>query len=139
MDVLPYSANIEQPPVYSFDGRNELMVAVASLSLGGAERIVLDWAARIHPRWRVHLIVLRDRDKEWHVPSYIRVTRVEKLFIAKGGRITDKDAQRLGILRSIGAEIAKNVIPACTCHLLREDERNALGESGATIITVLHN
>ena len=139
MDVLPYSANIEQPPVYSFDGRNELMVAVASLSLGGAERIVLDWAARIHPRWRVHLIVLRDRDKEWHVPSYIRVTRVEKLFIAKGGRITDKDAQRLGILRSIGAEIAKNVIPVCTCHLLREDERNALGESGATIITVLHN
>ena len=52
---------VEQPPLRDERFNNELTVAIASLSIGGAERIVLDWASRISPRWNVHLIVLRNR------------------------------------------------------------------------------
>ena len=140
MELLTPSDNTEQPPLYSLQERNELTVVVASLSLGGAERIVLDWATRIHPRWHAHLIVLRDRNKEWPVPSHIKVTRVESdARFLTGPKSVSKHNRRLYVLQMLGAEIAQSVIPVCIAHLLREDERTALGMHGATIINVLHN
>lgn len=140
MNALVSSANVLQPPAYSLRGRNELTVAVASLSLGGAERIVLDWANRIYPRWRVHLIVLRDREQEWKVPSHVRVTRLsEPRFTNITPKLASMHLRRLQYLSIIGREIAQSPIPICVCHLLSRAERDALGSSGASITTVLHN
>lgn len=137
--VLSPEAVVEQPPEINAHLRCEISVAIASLSIGGAERIVLEWAARIYPRWKVNLIVLRNRDQEWPVPSFIKVTRVVplgmKVFDYKGGQ----HEYRMNRLREIGREIAESENPTCTCHLLQQEERAALAEGGASIITVLHN
>lgn len=141
MGILVPTATVDQPEAYSLKGRNELTVAIASLSLGGAERIVLDWANRIYPRWNIHLIVLRDREKEWKVPPHVRVTRLQSdpRFQAIVPRLETMHLRRLQYLRLLGAELAQSSIPVCACHLLSEDERSALGSLGASIVTVLHN
>ncbi len=59
MNPIISSYATEQPALLS-QGNNEFNVAIAGLALGGAESIVLDWATRIYPKWRVHVIVLRD-------------------------------------------------------------------------------
>ena len=125
MDIALASPHVEQPPLYRGAVR-ELTVAIASLSLGGAEKIVLDWANRIYPSWRVHLIVLRDRTEEWSVPPFVRVTRV-------GGKYSPAD------LRKIGEGIAQSGNPVCVCHLLSQKERTALSSGGAVVVPVLHN
>lgn len=122
--VLKQTAN-EQPPVRKISN-NELNVAIASLSLGGAERIVLDWARRIYPKWKVHLIVLRDRPQEWPIPPFVRATRLH-------GKDFSKELTRLG------KNIAEDGNGICVAHLLSKKERLALAEGGATIIPVLHN
>lgn len=117
--------SIQQPIMYE-NTSNELTIAIASLSLGGAEKIVLDWASRIYPKWRVNLIVLRDRNDEWPVPHFVKVTRLH------GKDLIEK-------LESVGAKIASGPIPVCVCHLLTRPQRNALSESGVNVIPVLHN
>jgi hypothetical protein len=101
-------------------------VAIAGLALGGAERIVLDWARRIQPPWTPHLIVLRDHVHEWPVPPSVPITRL-------GG--VDVHAR----LAQIGSAIARSAVPVCVCHLLTSAERRALGSSGAFIVPVIHN
>ena len=125
MDLVVSAEKVEQPPLLPNDN-NELHVAVSSLSIGGAERIVIDWATRIYPRWKTNLIVLRDREKEWPVPSFIRVMRLH-------------NKQRIEQLRSVGKKIAASNNPICVCHLLNKKERDALAESGVYAIPVLHN
>lgn len=125
MELTVPSIPIEQPPVHVRYG-NELTVAIASLSIGGAERIVLDWAARIYPRWRVHLIVVKDRDTEWPVPDFVRVTRLANTRI-------------LEQLEELGRDIAAKPIPVVTCHLFKKAWRDALIRGGAKVVTVLHN
>ena len=125
MSLFVDQSNIEQPPLYK-TGVTELHVAIASLSLGGAERIVLDWARRIHPQWKVHLIVMKDREQEWPVPDFVRVTRLH-------------DKNIIGQLRALGKEIAGSDNPVCVCHLFKKIWRDALSEHGASIVTVLHN
>lgn len=125
MELIVDSQNVEQPPLLQ-NNNNELHVAISSLSIGGAERIVLDWATRIYPKWKTHLIVLRDRDKEWPVPPFVKVTRLH-------------NKQLIEQLRVIGKEIATSGNPVCVCHLLHKKERDVLGESGACVIPVLHN
>lgn len=128
-----------QPPVFEIID-NELTVAISSLSIGGAERIVLDWARRIYPCWRVHLIVLRNRNQEWFVPSFIRVTRLEDAdLLARFPSDMDISLKRLAQLRGIGGDIGKKPNPVIVCHLLNQKERQALAEGGASIVTVLHN
>lgn len=141
MNISVGFERLVQPPSYPIGEDNELTVALSSLSLGGAERIVLDWANRIHPRWRVHLIVLRDRDKEWPVPPHIRVTRLERdtRFAPTARKFGTAHERRLHHLAALGKELAQNALPVCVCHLLNKDERDALGSYGARIVTVLHN
>lgn len=139
MDLVIDSANCEQPEVMSF-GSNELTVAISSLSIGGAERIVLDWAMRIYPRWKVHLIVLRNRTKEWPVPAYVKVTRLENPErMGPLKKLPDINARRAHQLRLLGKEIADSDNPVCVCHLLTKQERDALTEGGAHVVAVLHN
>jgi glycosyltransferase involved in cell wall biosynthesis len=116
---------VEQPPLYKTNS-NELTVAISSLSLGGAEKIVLDWATRIYPKWHVNLIVLRDRKEEWPVPNIITITRLHGKDLVKK-------------LQVVGKHVASSPRPVCVCHLLNQAEREALSKSGVNVIPVLHN
>jgi len=102
----------EQPPVRSLSS-NELTVAISSLSLGGAERIVLDWALRIYPQWHVHIIVLHDKVHEWSIPPYISLTRLHSKDIEKQ-------------LRILGEKISQTSNRVCVCHMLKQNERSEL-------------
>jgi glycosyltransferase involved in cell wall biosynthesis len=117
--------HVEQPAVLD-SAAGELTVALAGLAIGGAERVVLDWALRIQPPWSVHLIVLRDHPTEWTVPSSVKVTRL-------GG--AGLPAQ----LARVGRSVARSRVPVCVCHLLTADERAALGSGGAFVVPVIHN
>jgi glycosyltransferase involved in cell wall biosynthesis len=114
-----------QPPLLPRRS-GELTMAIASLALGGAERIVLDWAARLGPPWRAHLIVLRDDRQEWPVPHGVRLTRLH------GREVRET-------LRRLGRELAQSSHPVCLCHLLTRPERQALATGGAVPVPVLHN
>ena len=82
-----------QPPLLEQE-RHELTVLVGGLALGGAERIVIDWAARVHAARPVHIVVLRDHAHEWETPPGVRVTRL-------GG--VDLDAK----LTHVGRDVAQ--------------------------------
>ena len=60
--------SVDQPAAMRGECR-EVNAAIATLALGGAERIVLDWAAHCAGRYRTRLIVLDDVGDEWPVPS----------------------------------------------------------------------
>ena len=114
---------IDQPPVLQ-NMSNELHVVISGLALGGAEQIVLDWANRVFPKWRVHIIVLRNNKREWPVPSHISISRM------------DGSMSKLSL---IGEKIAISENPVCLCHLLRKHERDVLSKAGVTTVPVLHN
>jgi glycosyltransferase involved in cell wall biosynthesis len=116
---------IAQPPLVRCEDR-ELTVALASLAIGGAERIVLDWAARIDPARRVHIVVLRDQIHEWPVPAAVRLTRLGGVNVLE--QLTD-----------IGHLIAQSGSRVCVCHLLTGGERAALAGAGAFVVPVIHN
>lgn len=125
MNLMASPKTVEQPPVWLPES-SELTVVLSGLALGGAERIVLDWASRVYPRWQTYLIVLRDSSYEWPVPEFIRTTRLH------GKQITEK-------LQRLGQDIARSSNPVCLCHLLKQPERDALSSAGACVIPVLHN
>jgi glycosyltransferase involved in cell wall biosynthesis len=118
-------AAVDQPPCSEAPDA-ELTVAIASLAIGGAERIVVDWAARVSSAWAVHIVVLRDAPHEWAAPPAARVTRL------RGADVLDS-------LRSIGRRAAQSAVPVCVCHLLTQAERAALAHDGAFVVPVVHN
>lgn len=126
MVKLVISAEAKQPGLLSYENDNEFTVVIGGLALGGAERIVLDWARRIYPKWKVHLIVLRDHPQEWPVPAEIKITRLNNTNIIDN-------------LKQIGKQVAVSSNPTVLCHLLKEHERNALAHFGAMVVPVLHN
>lgn len=115
----------EQPPLMHAAGA-QVSAAIASLALGGAERIVLDWAASCTDRYRVRLVVLRDAEDEWPLPHGVEVTRLRGI---------DLHHQ----LEAAGAAHAAGGNPVVLCHLLTQDERHALARGGAHPVPVLHN
>ena len=125
--LLAPAAVPDQPPLLDLPPA-EVNAAVATLALGGAERIVLDWAARTAGRHRVRLVVLRDAPDEWHAPPGIEVIRLHG-----NGAL---DATRLAAL---GAAMAAGGNPLVLCHLLTAAERDALARGGARPVPVLHN
>ena len=116
---------MRQPPLMALE-RGELTAVIGGLSIGGAERIVIDWAARVRAVWPVHIVVLRDSPQEWRVPDTIRVTRLSGVDLER--RLTE-----------IGREIAHRGSSACVCHLLTGAERRALASGGAAVVPVVHN
>jgi glycosyltransferase involved in cell wall biosynthesis len=150
-----------QPPLLPRHG-GELAVALGGLALGGAERIVLDWAARVHPGRQVHLIVLRDHAQEWPVPAAVRLTRLhgrnviprlrqlgrDIVAVAAAvrrtrphGRDVLRRLHRLGsdITAAAAAAAHRGARPVCLCHLLTRAERDALAAGGVFAVPVLHN
>lgn len=104
---------------------------VASLSLGafrwgGAERIVLDWAAAAAARYRVRVVVLRSRAAEWRTAKGVEIVRL-------------RSNSPLGALEAEGSAIRATGNPVALCHLLTMAERDALKRGGALPIPVLHN
>lgn len=73
-----------------------LNVAVGSLALGGAEYIVLQWAARAAVRHGVRLLVMRNASQEWPTPSGIEITRLGGVDI---GRRLEMAGARLAAAR----------------------------------------
>jgi glycosyltransferase involved in cell wall biosynthesis len=122
---IPHCPAVPQPPL-PHRAAAELTAVIGGLAIGGAERIVIDWAVRVQAAWPVHIVVLRDSPHEWRVPEAIRVTRL-------GG--VDVETKLTGI----GREIAQRGSPACLCHLLTDAERRALAAGGAAVVPVVHN
>lgn len=115
----------DQPPLA---GRTTgiLHAAIASLALGGAERIVLDWAGIAARRYRVRLIVLRAAAAEWPLPDAVEVVRLDP-------------ANPQAALELQGRAIRASGNPVVLCHLLTAAERDRLRRAGATPIPVIHN
>lgn len=122
--LVPGSAP-EQPPLLDLPPA-WLNAAIGTLALGGAEHIVLDWAARSAGRHRVRVVVLREARDEWPAPRDVELVRL-------GGRDLEER------LRALGATMAAGGNPVVLCHLLTESERAALARGGASPIPVLHN
>ncbi len=127
--ILAPDAAAVQPPLLARTPQ-VLHAAIASLALGGAERIVLDWAARTLARstggFAVRIAVLRDAVPECEVPSGVEVVRFHG---------EDLEAR----LKAFGACAAAENSPVVSCHLLTQQQRNALRAGGAAPVTVLHN
>lgn len=113
---------IHQPPLDI-----TLHAALGSLALGGAERIVLDWARSAAARHRVRLVVLRDTPAAWPAPSGIDIVRLRA------------DLPLAAQLRHEGRVIASSGNPRVLCHLLKREERDALEQGGALPVSVVHN
>ena len=95
-----------------------MTAAIASLALGGAERIVLDWAASCAARYRTRLVVLHEVADEWPLPPGVEVIRL-------------RDADLASQLEAAGSAIASGGNPVVVCHLLTAPERAALARGGA--------
>ena len=120
----PGSAPLQLPLVEL--GRCEVSVAIGTLALGGAERIVLDWAARCAARRRVRIVVLRAAPVEWAVPPGVELARL-------------RSSDPMRELEAVGTEIASRGNPVVVCHMLSAAERIALARGGAYPVPVLHN
>jgi glycosyltransferase involved in cell wall biosynthesis len=116
-----------QPPAFC-PPTMEMTAIVSSLSLGGAQKIILDWASRIAPSWRVHLITIRNQAQEFSVPNHIRLTRL-------GGSGQDGYQK----LQQIAKKIAAGENPVVLAHLLSKKERDLMANEGCFVIPVLHN
>ena len=123
--LLAPIAAAEQPPIVQLPTLC-LHAAIGSLAIGGAERIVLDWAAAASRKHQVRLIVLRATPVEWPVPDGVEIIRLA-------------GADAIPALTREGARIAATGNPHVLCHLLTGAERAALQRGGALPIPVLHN
>jgi glycosyltransferase involved in cell wall biosynthesis len=115
----------DQPPLLDLPPA-EVNAALGTLALGGAERIVLDWAVRTAVRHRVRLVVLREAHDEWPAPPGVEVIRLHGVAL---------EAQ----LAALGAVMVAGGNPVVVCHLLTAAERDALARGGACPVPVLHN
>jgi len=132
--ILAPQAAAKQPPLL---GRPRspaqglrLHAAVASLALGGAERIVLDWAARSARTYGVRIAVLRDTSAEWPLPPGIEILRFH-------GKDIEARLAQFGAQAALEQEAGGS--PVVCCHLLTAEQRRALRAGGALTVPVLHN
>ena len=132
--ILAPQAAATQPPLLGREGSPaqalRLHAAVASLALGGAERIVLEWAARSARAHAVRIAVLRDTVPEWPVPPGVEIVR----FHGK-----DIDARLAQFGAQAALEQKARGTPVVCCHLLCADQRRALRSGGVLPVPVLHN
>ena len=125
MSLVVQPSLVNQPPLFKTNTAPLVMV-INGLALGGAEKIVLDWAVRVSRSRPVRLVVLRNSVNEYSVPPTVDVVRLH------GRNVRER-------LHSIGKQLVKSGQSVCLCHLLRQDERDALAEAGAVPVPVLHN
>jgi len=107
------------------DVRLPLRAVISSLALGGAERIVLEWAADALRRGRsIDLAVLNRATMEWQAPPALQVIRRETESM-------EQFAATLGRRWGPGTVVA--------AHLLRDAMLAQLQAHGLVPVPVLHN
>jgi glycosyltransferase involved in cell wall biosynthesis len=112
-------------PIYS--NEKTLRILIASLALGGAEKIVLDWAkAEVSRGYRVELAVLHQVNKEWPVSRGIKVIR-------------RSNGCTVNVFLSLLAQRWLASRGAISTHLIRDPQLNQLWKSGLKTIPVIHN
>lgn len=122
-----------QPPLHAATRQlPPLGAVIASLAVGGAERIVLDWAQRAAQRQPVWLCVLHDQPHEWPLPAKVRVVRLRSLNLEEGIARFSRQLSSQWDARELGR-------PSVLCHLTLQKHRDALARGGAAPVTVLHN
>ncbi len=103
----------------------DLTVFLASLAPGGAERVVLQWLARLDPAQHpVRLVVMGQAPAEYPVPAHVRVERLD-------------GAQRTARLAALGSSLRGG--RPVLCHLLDDDDLATLWAQGVATIPVVHN
>jgi glycosyltransferase involved in cell wall biosynthesis len=120
--LVASGSGTEQPPLAGLPDER-LTAVLPALALGGAERIVLDWAVRLRGRYPVHLVLLGKARAEYAVPAGVRVTRL--------------DGEPA--LSELGRSLAASANPVCLCHLLTPAQRAVLRRAGAVPVPVIHN
>lgn len=128
----PGTATVQPPLHAATRERPPLGAVIASLAVGGAERIVLDWAQRAAQRQPVWLCVLHDQPHEWPLPAQVRVVRLRSLNLEEGVERFSRQLSAEWAARSLGR-------PSVLCHLTLQKHRHALARGGAAPVTVLHN
>jgi glycosyltransferase involved in cell wall biosynthesis len=123
--LIAPTAAAQQPPRIDLEPL-VLHAAIGSLAIGGAERIVLDWAAAASRSYRVRIVVLRTAPVEWPLPEGVEFVRMAA-----------EDASTA--LEHEGRRIARSGNPRVLCHLLTRAERLAMQRGGAVPVPVLHN
>ena len=128
MTILPPDLLLARPlpgSVANDDARLPLRAVIASLALGGAERIVLEWAFDALRRGRaVEIAVLQRAAMEWPLPAGLALIRREALEMPA---FAAQLAQRWGR----GSVVA--------AHLLRDGALAQLQARGLRPVPVLHN
>jgi len=108
------------------DARGPLYAVIASLALGGAERIVLEWAAEAQRRGRpVELAVLNRAGIEWQVPQGLTV-------LHRGER------GPADFIADLAARWRAARVPVAA-HLLRDALLAQFHRHGIATVPVLHN
>lgn len=114
----------EQAPL-QMASRPVFWVVMASLSRGGAERIVLDWLADAKESGiAVRLAILHTVSQEWPVPQGIELLRADQapdLF-----------------LREVAARIQAEATRVYT-HLVRDAYLEVLWQAGLEVVPTVHN
>jgi glycosyltransferase involved in cell wall biosynthesis len=102
------------------------VVILASLALGGAERIVVDWMASVATQRSIKLVVLHDQSREFTVHPSVNVVRFG------GVRLVE---QLEAIVEHLSLRGARRVLT----HLVRDDLLAVLWDRGVETIPVFHN
>lgn len=109
------------------DEKSPIRIIISSLSLGGAEKIVADWASSEGSRGRtVEVAVIHSKEKEHKITS-------SNVKILRRGKNTSVSSFLKSISTMWGSEI-----PVST-HLLSKNIHNFLWESGINTVPVVHN
>jgi glycosyltransferase involved in cell wall biosynthesis len=129
MQILTSSSLIATPsetqPAILAEPRGCLWVFLASLSRGGAERIVLDWLQdAVRRGHRVCLVVQHQVENEWPVPPGVTACMAPadfKMFILE-----------------LASDIKETGMPV-HCHLIRDEYLEVLWASGVQTVPTVHN
>jgi glycosyltransferase involved in cell wall biosynthesis len=106
---------------------NKIAILIASMALGGAEKIVLDWALAEAKRGRcVEIAVLYRVSKEWSVPKEID-------FIARPSSTSVNE------FLSQLSDRWKKIDSCISTHLIRDNILEILWKNGIATTPVFHN
>ncbi|MEM7184037.1 MAG: glycosyltransferase [Spirochaetota bacterium] len=113
------------PVLPTRDYREPVRILITSLSLGGAEKIVLDWGKTEAKRGRiVEIAALHSVGEEHFLPTSIKILR-------RKGKIK-------GYLQALCKRWSKYTTPIST-HLVKDDVLRFLWERGIRTVPVIHN
>lgn len=109
------------------DDNSPIRILISSLSLGGAEKIVADWASSEGSRGRnVEIAVIHSQDKEHKITS-------SNVKILRRGKKTSVSSFLKSIVSMWGTDI-----PVST-HLLSKNIHSFLWDEGVKTVPVVHN